>query len=405
MCPGRFDPCWIPGAIHQPEKHRHRSTPRTIGTSHPPDHDWESIIEPVTVTLGIVPRLPDWSIQLSQDVLPNMQPGETREVTLTVTPPAKLPLDGSPILDIEAFANGNLFGGFRKIFRPPVPIHIPEDPLYAKSRLALILTRSYLDNRQNSVLKYSIPPMKTILSLPPSALLPLGSVYRSIPVISSPILSGSMSRRMAPRGFVFWISPDWQGKFCVKVTLEMEGHDPVWSQRNIDVGEPLESGVPHELFFPVGSGDYTEPVTITMGLILHKEGWQASLSDYVLENVQPGQIVEVSLSVTPPISEQLGSGDPIVDVEAYINGVLRVASESWMSPIPIHKPHEKVYSEQRLSSNFIPPSKGKRRTLVQWCKIPVMLRQQWTWSLVGKFRYGDPLYYNRHGSLHTNHHA
>ena len=31
----------------------------------------------------------------------------------------------------------------------------------------------------------------------------------------------------------------------------------------MDVGEPLRRGQPHELDFPVGSGPYTEPVTIT----------------------------------------------------------------------------------------------------------------------------------------------
>ena len=52
----------------------------------------------------------------------------------------------------------------------------------------------------------------------------------------------------------------------------MEGYDLIWSQRNIDVGEPLQPGVTHEMTFTVGSGDYTEPVTVTLGMVTHKGG-------------------------------------------------------------------------------------------------------------------------------------
>jgi len=106
-----------------------------------------------------------------------------------------------------------------------------------------------------------------------------------------------------------------------------------------------------------------------MGLILHKEGWHASISDYVLENVQPGQIVEVSLLVTPPISGKLGSGNPIVDVEAYINGDLLGGFRMLdVPPIPIHKPHEKVYSESEIVIDPYPPEQGETthvRAMVQ----------------------------------------
>ena len=116
----------------------------------------------------------------------------------------------------------------------------------------------------------------------------------------------------------------------MRVTLEMEDQELIWSQRNIDVGEPLQPGVPHDLIFEVGSGEYAEPVTITLGMILHKEGWQVSLSEDVLEDIQPGEIREVTLTVTPPAQVELGTGEPIVDVEAFVRGVsCWVASASW----------------------------------------------------------------------------
>jgi len=37
----------------------------------------------------------------------------------------------------EAYAGGRLIGGFRKIYRPPVPVHRPRDPVYAESEISI----------------------------------------------------------------------------------------------------------------------------------------------------------------------------------------------------------------------------------------------------------------------------
>lgn len=79
----------------------------------------------VTITLGLIPHLPGWGLELSPDTLTCMTAGETREVTLTVTPPGDLPADRQPIVDVEAYAEGELIGGFRKICRWPVSICVP----------------------------------------------------------------------------------------------------------------------------------------------------------------------------------------------------------------------------------------------------------------------------------------
>jgi hypothetical protein len=95
-------------------------TPHLLGfpVRNPLDHE-------VTITLGLVPHLPDWGLELSQDVLPSMAEGEVREVVLTVTPPGDLPAHGQPIVDVEAFVAGELMGGFRKIYRWPFLTHLP----------------------------------------------------------------------------------------------------------------------------------------------------------------------------------------------------------------------------------------------------------------------------------------
>ena len=321
--------------------------------------------EPVTITLGLVPHLPDWGLELSEEVLLNMMPGEVRPVTLTVTPPANLPPDGAIIVDVEAFANGELIGGFRKIFRPPVPIHRPNDPIYAESEIG--------------VDPYPVVPgMPTTLSVEvfnPTAedhivtatfsIAPfgIGLPFDASNIVPNPVLI-FVPANGAARGFVVWTPPEWEGKFCVRVTLEMDGYEPIWSQRNIDVGEPLEPGVAHDLIFPVGSGDATEPVTVTLGLIPHMEGWVISLSEDVLTNIQPGEVREVTLTVTPPAQIVLGSGGPIVDVEAFVEGELLGGFRKLdVPPVPIHKPHEQVYSESEILIDPYPPQIGLPTTV------------------------------------------
>jgi hypothetical protein len=84
----------------------------------------------ITVNLGIVPHL-DWEIELFPDVIPNLRPGQFVTANLRVTPPADLPPDGQPIVDVEGFVQDEMLGGFRKIFRPPVPLHRSRDPFFA----------------------------------------------------------------------------------------------------------------------------------------------------------------------------------------------------------------------------------------------------------------------------------
>ena len=325
---------------------------RLFPVGNPLDH-------PVTITLGLIPHLEGWRIALSQDVLPAMAPGEIREVTLTVTPPGSLPPDGTPIVDIEAYAEGRLIGGFRKIFRPPVPIHRPRDPIYAESEIG--------------VDPYpAIPGQPTLLSVEvfnPTdtdrfvtvtfsiADFGIGLPFSTANIAPNPIRV-FVPKFGAARGHVVWTPPDRSGKFCVRVTLRMEGHDPIWSQRNIDVGEPLEPGIPHAMTFLVGNPS-GQPATVTLGLIPHLDGWGFELSQDVLPNVQLGQPVPVTLTVTPPRDALLGTGVPIVDVEGYVNGELIGGFRKLdRPPVPLHKPHEKGYAESEIVVDPYPPLQG-----------------------------------------------
>ena len=318
---------------------------------------------PVTITLGLIPHLPDWGLELSQDVFRDVGPDEAREFTLTVTPPEGKPLppDGQPIVDVEAFVEGELIGGFRKIFRPPVPIHRPRDPVYAESEIGVdpypivpgmpvkLSVEVFNPTDQDKVVnaRFSVAPFGIGLPFSEDHIHP-----NPIPIF--------VPKHGAARGHVIWDPPGWSGKFCVQVTLELEGHDPVWSRRNVDVGEPLRPGEPHTLSFPLSTWPLTETVDVNLGLVVHQSGWEASLSENVLENVQPGQSITTSLTVTVPFGAELGTGEPIVDVEAFVGGELIGGFRKLdVPPISVHKPHEKRYAESELSIDPDPPQLGQ----------------------------------------------
>ncbi len=315
---------------------------------------------PVTITLGLIPHLPDWEISLSADVLPNMQPSESREVTLTVTPPDMLPEDGHAVVDVEAYAEGRLIGGFRKIFRPDVPIHRPKDPVYAESEIGVdpypvvpgdpvkLSVEVFNPTHQDRVVTATFRIAQFGIGLP----------FSADDITPNPVRI-FVPAHGAARGHVIWLAPGWQGKFCVEVMIEMPGHKPVWSRRNIDVGEPLRPGQPHSLVFEVGGWPYAEPVTITLGLIPHLDGWTFELSPQVLTNVAPDQPMPVTLTVTPPVGARLGTGRPIVDVEAFVDGkLLGGIRKVDQPPVDVHKPHEKNYAETELSVDPDPPQLG-----------------------------------------------
>jgi hypothetical protein len=118
---------------------------------------------------------------------------------------------------------------------------------------------------------------------------------------------------------IWWV-PALDGQVCLQVDLSIPGHEPLWSQRNVDVDEPLEPGTPHLLFFPVRN-PLDHEVTITLGLVPHLPDWGLELSQDVLSSMAEGEIREVILTVTPP-QDLPAHGQPIVDVEAFVEGEL-----------------------------------------------------------------------------------
>jgi hypothetical protein len=315
----------------------------------------------VTIELGLIPHFDGWLLELEPDVVHDLQPQEVREVILTVTPPGDLPADGDPIVDVEGYVEGVLIGGFRKIFRPPVPVHRPKDPVYAETEIGVdpypVVPGQPVEL---SVEVFNPTPDDRIVTASFSvAPFGIGLPFSTTHIMPNPIQI-FVPAHGAARGHVRWQPPAWEGKFCVRVELTMEGYETIWSQRNIDVGEPLKAGHPHSMTFPVGTWPFSTPVSITLGLVNHRDGWTVGLSTQELVNVQPDTPVDVTLTVTPPVQAVLGTGEPIVDVEAFVEGELIGGFRKLdVPPIPLHKPHEKTYAETELSIEPDPPQLGR----------------------------------------------
>ena len=108
-------------------------------------------VSPVDITLGLIQHLPQWNLELSQEELYDMAPGEVRTVTLTVTPTDFLPQNGTVIVDVEGYGAGELLGGFRKVYRCGDRPHnflcelareLPGDPGIHESRIEVTDTPS-----------------------------------------------------------------------------------------------------------------------------------------------------------------------------------------------------------------------------------------------------------------------
>jgi hypothetical protein len=330
----------------------------------------------VTVTLGMVPHVEGWELMLSQDVLPNMQPGDTRPVTLTVIPPVGRPLPppDAPVVDVEAYIGRELIGGFRKLFHPPVPVHMPKDPPYAESEIFIdpYPTRVGLPTLLGAVVYNPTPFTQRV-----TVTFGVSHFGIGMPFTQTGIMTPTMVINVPPMGMAraktLWM-PQFNGHVCAQIQLQSPGHEPVWSQRNIDVGEPLRLGVSHSRIVEVRNPT-TEVATITLALINHRPEWQVTLTPTLFVNIGQGVVKTATLTVQPPQpstnpqerEEQLkalADERPIVDVEAYINGELiggirKIAKP----PIPLHKPQDRPYAETEIGVTPYPLVAGSASTI------------------------------------------
>jgi hypothetical protein len=320
----------------------------------------------VTINLELITHLTGWDPVLSETVLREMGPGEVREVSLTVTPPANLPPGLAPIVDVEAYADGVLLGGFRKVFRPPILLHRFPDPPYAEREISVHPYPPLAGEPTEICVELRNPT-----AIPQDVQVQFSWAGFGIGIPFTPI-NGLRPVHLPPNSVVneciHWIPPV-SGHLCLQVELLMQRYETQRSQRNIDVDEPLEPGEPHTLTFPVGN-PLERQVTIELGLVPHLDGWGLELVPDVLPDVPAGETRDVELTVTPPAGVPLPEdGQPIVDVEAFVEGELIGGFRKvFRPPVPVHRPGEPTYGESELSIEPYPPRAGEPTAICTWIR-------------------------------------
>jgi hypothetical protein len=287
-----------------------------------------------TIYVTYTAHLPGWEITLEPEVLPRLAVGAARPVTLTVRPPdGLLPPDGTPIVDVRAFIQDGeeqrVIGGFRKIARPPIPLHRFPDPPYAEREISI---HPYPPGAGEPTevcveLRNPTPHAQTVGVQFLWAHLGIGLPFYPI--------NGLRDVHLPPfsivRECLHWIPPV-SGQVCIQVDLSIAGYGTQTSRRNVDVNEPLQPGEPHSRAFPVGN-PFEHPVTITLGLIPHLPDWGLELSQDTLTDMGPDEIRVITLTVTPP-ADLPADGDPIVDVEAFVQDLSAAGAHP-----PAPRPH------------------------------------------------------------------
>ncbi|MCJ7737380.1 MAG: hypothetical protein MUQ10_08725, partial [Anaerolineae bacterium] len=279
-------------------------------------------------------------------------------VTLTVTPPGDAVLGtGVPIVDVEGFIDGELIGGFRKLDRPPVPLHKPHEKGYAETEIIVepyppkqgvpTSVSTVLQNTSDTPITVDVAfgwaaygvgiPFTTTGMVPPTRTLTLG-----------PMLTGTAT--------VTW-TPDLSGHQCIQVRLYSEGYEPQQSQRNVDVTERPPCGVTKVFSFTVYN-DSPFAVTVDVGMITFNvpADWQVTVSP--TPTLEIGALSEGVVTVTVQIpcvvtsqarqslasiqAIQLAAGSvPTIDVEAYVAGELKGGIEIQFAESVAE--HQRVY--------------------------------------------------------------
>ena len=293
-------------------------------------HDLEFLVgnpydHPITVTFGMNAHVSDWIFGIGPDTIYHLTPGETAEVQLNVKPMTDLPPDGHPIIDIEAYDRDRLIGGFRKIFRVPVPLHRTADPFFAEPEIAV----------------WPYPPragepteicvdLYNWTALPQLVEAHFSWSGFGIGLPFQPIGEPRMAE-IPPTGrdhvCIVWIPPV-SGDVGVQVELHHLGevtYPPQLSQRILDITEPLQPGVSHSITFPVGnfSNPLTNPDPQPMAVWLEVDtlqpGWEVTVSPTESPTINPGEKSWFTMTVTPPLAPLPPDNTPIVDVRAMTN--------------------------------------------------------------------------------------
>jgi hypothetical protein len=251
-----------------------------------------------------------------------------------------------------------LLGGIRKVDHPPLEPRHPEDPPYAQREIEIDPYPLEVGRRTQvcATLVNPTPYDQTITLEFSLADFGIGLPFTPIPHPSNPqvVTIPAYGSRRVCISFV----PTHPGHACIQIRISKPGYEDVYSQRNLDVVEPLRPGSTDTLEFPIGN-PFSHNVDIDIDVHTNCQGWTITADPPRLVNVRPGEIRTVRMHFTPDFGVTLGT-ECTVDIEAWagdvrIGGVRKVDRP----PIP-HPPHGRPYDEREIEIRPFPLEVGTR---------------------------------------------
>jgi hypothetical protein len=185
------------------------------------------------VILVVENTCPGWTASVDPSVLTGMAPGEIRSVTFNVTPPAGGVLGTACHIDLQAWINGKLIGGIRKLDVPPV--HLPENvqPPWEESEISFNPDPP-VAGVQGQICVKLVNPLPVIRTVTLDfAVADFGAGIGFTPVAEEKF---NLPPNSIDNYCVKW-TPSGSGTLhqCVLVTLKQEGFQDQRSQRNMDI--------------------------------------------------------------------------------------------------------------------------------------------------------------------------
>ena len=170
-------------------------------------------------------------------------------------------------------------------------------------------------------------------------------------------------------------TPTTSGHYCIQIKITGPNLPyPLYTQRNLDVTESLQAGVPDTLTFSVGN-----PTANIADVFLVVDntcpGWSAVVNPPEFLGMLPGQVLTATLVVTPPDPVVLGSGCHI-DVQGWINGQM-IGGIRKLDVPPIHLPSDvnPPWEEKEISFNPDPPMVGQPSQICIELQNPLAIAQ------------------------------
>lgn len=312
-----------------------------------PGHPTDTII-PVANPTGAVADIdlvvdntcPGWTASVSPATLTGVGPnsGDVRNVTLTVTPPPGGMLGSNCHIDLQAYINGVLIGGVRKIDRPPVAPPVDE-PHYAEGEITVHPDPPVVGQPTQLCATLTNPTdadqqVNVTFS---AADFGAGIPFTPVQTVANVVIPAHGSTTLC----ITW-TPQPGGTLhkCIQIKVHQDGYHDVYSQRNIDLRRPIIFPFPPPQVFELPPFLVHNPLPDPAPFVFDVQtlGLFGVMVDLVNQStgqvVQPGQEVDFKVGETQSFFVRVRSamsqqsvqdnqmvGDrAYIDVVPYVNG-------------------------------------------------------------------------------------